>query len=753
MVRMKYRAEIVSDTDVTLPGPLAPFLDGTVVVDVSGAPAALAGRILADLGATVYKVRVDGLDPGAACWSANSRPAGLDTAPWGDAAVVLETPYEAGAPALDRSVAPGAVWVSVTPFGVDGPRAHWHASDIGVMAASGNLWATGDADRPPVRCAMPVSYAHTGPEAVVAALTALWAGGAASVDLSMQEAVLIANMATPARFPWTGFRGQRRGADIGRTQEIWPTKDGWVSFGLRGGKARVPSLTMIGELAGLPPRDWSTFNHVAATDDELREIETAVREFFATKTMTELYELACETNLMLAPVNSPAEIVASAQLASRTFFGQVGGVSPAPKTWVRVVEDTRQPTRRYDDTPAAMPLGAWSGVKILELGSGAAGPIATRYFAEHGATVIRIESRSRPDFLRTYALGPNNPHGLEGSTMFDGLNCGKQSVALNLKHPDAVALAKRLVSWADAVAENFAPRAMKGFGLDYETLAAENPGLVMLSTCLNGQTGPHRDYPGFGGQGAALSGFNFLTGWPDRAPVGPHGTITDSLSPRYGAAVLAAALLRKRRTGQGCHLDLSQVEAAVFSLAPWITEYVAHNRIVERMGNRSLTTAPHGVYPAAGDDRWIVVAAHDDAMWARLAAVIGVDDPALSTAAQRLARVDDVDGFVAAWTRTRPALEAAELLQAAGVEAIPVADFGDVHDDPQLTGRGHFQPLDHPVLGPGLYEHSAFRINGRPAKYDRPGPTIGQHNVDVLCGILGLSESEVAALQSSGAVE
>src|SRR4029077_14842241 len=157
--------------------------------------------------------------------------------------------------------------------------------------------------------------------------------------------------------------------------------------------------------------------------------------------------------------------------------------------------------------------------------------------------------------------------------------------------PDAVALVKRLVvEWADAVAENFAPRAMKGFGLDYDTLAAIKPDLVMMSSCLNGQTGPHRDYPGFGGQGSALAGYNALTGWPDREPVGPYGTITDSLAPRYVAAALpgrlayprpprsvaaalAAGLHYRRRTGHGVYLDLSQVESAIWTLAPWLLDY------------------------------------------------------------------------------------------------------------------------------------------------------------------------------------
>jgi crotonobetainyl-CoA:carnitine CoA-transferase CaiB-like acyl-CoA transferase len=407
---------------------------------------------------------------------------------------------------------------------------------------------------------------------------------------------------------------------------------------------------------------------------------------------------------------------------------------------------------------AAAGKTAWDGVHILEFGSGAAGPIATRYFVEHGATVLRIESRSRPDFLRVYALGPDNPHGLEGAAMYDGLNVAKRNLTLNLKHPDAVAIVKRLVvEWADAVSENFAPRAMRGFGLDYDTLAALKPDLVMISACLNGNTGPHKDYPGFGGQGAALSGYNWLTGWPDRAPVGPFATITDSLAPRYVAAALAAGLHYRRRTGRGVYFDLSQVEVGTWTLSPWLLACQLEGVLGTRDGNRSARAVPHGAFPCAAegdvDDRWVALAIWTDDEWATLAEVIGIDDPALATLDARLARVDEVEAAVGTWTATRTRAEVAEALQARGIEAVPVQDFADVHHDPQLAARGHFLELEHPMMGRGLYERSGFRVGDAPAGYDRAGPTLGQDNDWVLGEILGLAADEQARLREAGAVE
>ena len=487
--------------------------------------------------------------------------------------------------------------------------------------------------------------------------------------------------------------------------------------------------------------------------------------------MAELYEIAVETNLMLAPANSPRQLIESRQLAARSFFCELGPAAHFPRSFVHVTSPGDAVARPGPGGPArAAPGGkaptgrhgprrpgghpprptgrsprrdrararrraalaappAWAGTNLLEFGTGAAGPIAVRYFAEHGATVVRVESRSCPDFLRTYGLGPGNPCGLEGSDMFDALNVGKLGVTLNLKHPEGVALAKRLVQWADAVAENFAPRAMRSFGLDYASMVTEKPDLVMVSSCLQGQTGPHKDYPGFGGQGSALGGYNLLTGWPDREPVGPYGTITDSLAPRFVASALAAGLLYRRRTGRGVHLDVSQVEAAVYSLTPWVLDYDVNGHVGSRQGNRSERAVPHGAFACAGEDRWVAVAAWDDDDWARLARAMGLDDD-VAAALRHLRRPPGrcrrgrgarlgVDSDAPPRGRGRhPA--------GGGLEAVPVADLGDASADPQLHHRHHFVTLEHPCMGACGYEHNGFRLSDAPTGFTRTSPTLGR---------------------------
>lgn len=775
------------------------LLGGVRVLDVSGEPLAMTGRILADLGAEVVRVEPPEGDPlrlvaprhrdGSlrfAAWSAGKKSVALaPDAPeirelLGGAEVVLETPGWPGAPSLDPEEAPGAVWLRATAFGSEGPRSSWRAADLGIMASSGNMFSTGYPDRAPVRATEPSGYAHVGPEAAFAILSALASGRPQVIDLSMQEVVSVANMSGVAQAYRGGSAGRRLGAQMGRTREIWHTKDGFVSFGLRGGRARVPSLQTLAamlEEEGLATpawadRDWESFDQFKATDEELAALQEPLEKLFASKTMIELYEKACETNLMLAPVNSPREILASEQTRSRGMYRELGGLKSFPIRFAATESpggdgptiDARSPApARGADAPPAWPRvappvvsgargGAWAGVNIVEFGAGAAGPIAARYFAEHGATVVKVESKTRPEFLRTM-WASTSPHGLEGSPLFDALNAGKRSVTLNLKSDGGVEVARRLMHWADAVLENFAPRAMRGFGLDYESMAVEKRDLVMVSTCLNGQTGPHRNYPGFGGQGSALSGFNFVTGWPDREPMGPYGTITDSLAPRFAATALASGLLYRRRTGCGIHFDIAQVEAAQYTLAPWILDWANNDHIGARGGNRSDRAAPHGAFPCAGDDRWVAIGVWSDEEWGRLARHLGVDDPSLATTEARLARVDEVEGLVAGWTTDKTREEVANLLQSEGIEAVPVQNFADVVDDPQLAARDHFEVLEHPRLGESPYERNGFRLSDAPSAYGRPSPLLGQHTDEVLHDLLGISEDEIGRLRESGGVE
>jgi benzylsuccinate CoA-transferase BbsF subunit len=301
---------------------------------------------------------------------------------------------------------------------------------------------------------------------------------------------------------------------------------------------------------------------------------------------------------------------------------------------------------------------------------------------------------------------------------------------------------------------------MAKWKLDYASLVGDRPDLVMISTCLNGQTGPQRFYPGFGGQGSALSGFNHLTGWPDRAPVGPYGTITDSLSPRFAALLLASALLHRQRTGHGQHIDLAQVEGGIVCLSESIATFTANGEILGRLGNRSRHEAPHGVFRCADEDgreRWIAIVVHDDTDWQRLVQAFGRPawalEPQLATTAGRLAAVDALEARLEEWTSSQRASALAASLQAAGIEAGPVADLADLHDDPQIAHRGHFGHVHHPVLGTHPAERHAIRFSDMEPRLRSPAPRLGEHTDAVLHDLLGMSKDEIERLGDAGVLQ
>jgi len=401
--------------------------------------------------------------------------------------------------------------------------------------------------------------------------------------------------------------------------------------------------------------------------------------------------------------------------------------------------------------------GVFADLKVLELGAGAAGPVATRYFADQGATVIRVESSKRPDFLRMIHLSADSTHGLDGSPMFILMNPNKQSISVNMSTPEGIALVRRLIDWADVVAENFSPKAMAKWGLDHATLCAERPDLILVSSCLFGQTGPQRSYPGFGGQGAALSGFNHLTGWADRDAVGPYGTITDSLSPRYVATLIAAALYHRRRTGEGRYIDVSQIETAVYSLSELVVRYSARGEVIGRRGNESEWAAPHAIYPCRGEEGWIAIAVFSDPEWRALCGEVGDDalasDARFASREGRLAHRDEIDARLAAWTRDHDAHDLMKRLQRAGVEAGAVQDFDDLLADPQLAARGHFVRLRHVHLGDMTFEHSAIRCSESPPRLKTPGPNLGEHTREILRDVLQMEPEEIDSLAAAGVLE
>ncbi|MCC6849646.1 MAG: CoA transferase [Deltaproteobacteria bacterium] len=403
-----------------------------------------------------------------------------------------------------------------------------------------------------------------------------------------------------------------------------------------------------------------------------------------------------------------------------------------------------------------MSEAALADVKVLDLMWAIAGPAATRMLADYGATVVRVESTTRTDICRTVAPFHELPPESESAVLFHEMNAGKRMITLDLGTPAGREVALDLVRWADVVTEAYSAGTMHALGFGYEALRAVNPSIIMLSTCLMGQTGPLAAYAGFGNLAHSITGFGALCGWPDRAPAGPFGAYTDYIAPRFSAIAILAALDHRRRTGEGQHIDLAQAEAAIHFLGPAMLDYTVNGRVWTAAGNADHDAAPHGVYPAAGDDRWIAIAVRDDAEFAALAAALGdptlARDPRFATIEARRANLDALDAVVAAWTAARDPHAAETALQAAGVPAAVVAGSADLCADPQLVHRQHVRQLTHPTYGTTPVENARSRLSRTPAMVAGAAPTLGRDNHEVLETILGYDADRIADLVVAGAL-
>ena len=395
------------------------------------------------------------------------------------------------------------------------------------------------------------------------------------------------------------------------------------------------------------------------------------------------------------------------------------------------------------------------GTRVIELGWAAAGPLVGTYLAQHGADVIHIESSTALDpFRSTYPPFKDNIVGPDRAGMFAFYNAGKRGVTLDLKQRRGVELALQLVKTADVVIESFPAGTLARRGLGHDALRRARPDLVILSSCNQGQTGPHAQHPGYGSQLTALAGFNELLGEPGRTPVILYGPYIDYIAVGYGVIAILAALERRRRTGDGCVIDLSQYEAGLQFLAPALLEHAANGTVPTRDANHDRVAVPHGVYPSQGDDCWVALSVWSDDEWARFREVLGdpawSHDAALGRADGRRAREAELDARIAEWTKARTREDAVGALRARGLSAAPVESVGELFDDPQLAHRGVWRRAAHAGLGEVGLMAPPFALSETPARADRAGPTLGEHNEEVFKGLLGLSADEYASLAAAG---
>jgi len=397
-------------------------------------------------------------------------------------------------------------------------------------------------------------------------------------------------------------------------------------------------------------------------------------------------------------------------------------------------------------------MQALKGVKVVEFAAFAAGPAVGKHLADHGATVVHIESRVRPDGFRAhYPPYKDNIHGLNRSGLFALCNNDKLDITLNLKKaPQATDLAKKIVGWSDVVIENFSPGTMARLGLDYQSLTQVKPDLVMLSSSNLGQTGPHAHHAGFGSQLSSLAGFTHLTGYPGGSPQILYGPYIDYIAVAYGAVAILAALDYKRRTGKGNYIDTAQYETGLQYLAPILLDYKVNGTVASRNANRDPYASPHGAYPCKGDDKWCVLSVHAESEWKTFCRVMGspswADDQRFSSHESRKANEDELDSRIAQWTLGFTAREVMEKLQAAGIRAAIVNTMKDVYSDPQMAQRPQWVELEHPEIGTMHYQRPPFLLTKTPPGPSKRDPLLAEHNEYFYCDLLGLSQQEYSQL-------
>lgn len=396
------------------------------------------------------------------------------------------------------------------------------------------------------------------------------------------------------------------------------------------------------------------------------------------------------------------------------------------------------------------------GLRVTDFCWLGAGAYTTKLLADFGADVIKIETIERLDSLRMAAPYKDGKAGINRSGYFADRNTSKRSMALDMKQPEALAIATKLIKSSDIVANNFTPGVMEKFGLSYEEVRRIKPDIIYLSMSMNGSSGPERDFLGYGASMVALTGLQDLTGQPGRDGTGPGTNYPDHVpNPCHAAFALLAAIRHRRRTGEGQRIDLAQIEPMIALMGPTILDRTVNGRKTARVGNEHSYAAPHGVYPCAGEDRWIAIAVLTDEAWHALCAVLGNPDwsrdTAWATSASRWEQRHALDERLAAETRHWTAEALMGALQARGVAAGVVQNARDVMvADPQLAWRRHWVKMTHPEMGETVYNAPPFRFSSTRVELRGPAPLLGQHTREIARELLDLDDARIDDLVERG---
>jgi crotonobetainyl-CoA:carnitine CoA-transferase CaiB-like acyl-CoA transferase len=777
-------------------GPLAHL---RVVDRTTGIAGAYCTKLLADAGADVVKVEPPGGDPLRA-YSASDATVDIDEGgplfrylSAGKRSVIAtegDPQVEAllgGADALVEGANPGGldvdtvrarhphlVVVSITPFGSGGPMSGRPATDFTMQAESGTVLFRGNVARPPVQIGGRLSEYLGGlygaPAIVAACARARRTGVGEHIDVSVTEAMAVAG----------SILGDTAHHVFGRPELVTPARstetpsveralDGFIGFNTNTLPQLEGFLVLI-ERPDLIADD--RFARLAGRYLNREEWQSIIDEFMPHHLVAEIDETAAALRIPVSPVYDGKTVVGNEHLAARGVFVDGpdglprprrpyrfdGEPTPTPRAAPRVGEHDGaiEPRVRPAPTapgadPAALPL---DGLRVVDMTSWWVGASCTHALALLGAEVIHVESVTHPDGMRLTS-GDGREDWWEWGHMFAAANTDKLDVTIDVDQPRGRELLVELIRWADVLAENFSPRVMEKWGFDRAGVAAINHRVVYLRMPGMGLDGPWRQRVAFAQTMEQMSGQAWITGFPDDIPLIPRGP-ADPTAGLHGAFAIVTALTRRERTGRGVFIEAPMIEAVLNVTAEPVLEQAAFGNTMMRMGNRSPSAAPQGLYPCDGFEQWLALSVADDGHWRGLCAALGRDDwardPDLATRAGRAEQHDRLDEVIGAWAAERALDDAVPLLVAHGVPAAVGRDPRVISRHPQFAARGFYEEVDHPSLGRYPAPGFPFRFASVDRWLHTGAPMFGEHNHDVLTRILGHSDEDVARLEADGVI-
>ena len=397
-----------------------------------------------------------------------------------------------------------------------------------------------------------------------------------------------------------------------------------------------------------------------------------------------------------------------------------------------------------------------AGVRIIDFTWVGAGPYTTKILADAGAEVIKIESSKRPDVLRFVSPFKDGVKGINRSGYFANRNTSKKSFQLDMRQEESKTIIKELVKTADIVSNSFTAGTMEKWGLGYDVLKEVKEDIIFISMPMQGTTGPHKDFSGFGAMMNALIGLNHLTGLPDREPIGTGTNYPDHIpNPTHGAFAILSALRYRNMAGKGQYVELAQTESALGVLAVAVMEAANNGTSPKRKGNFVDYAAPNGAYSCKGNDEWCVISCKTEEQWDAFVKVTGINDlfniQKFATIDDRKRNVSQLDEIISTWTQQYTPKEVMHKLQQAGVPSGVIQSAKNLIDeDSHLKYRNHFVELEHPEMGKTLYNNAPFRLSETPINIQSPAPILGADTESVCKNILKMSDEEFNTLKEKG---